>query len=278
MKLHNLRPAKGATHKAKRIGRGEASGKGGTSTKGNKGGQSRAGYKSKMGFEGGQMPIQRRVPKRGFKNINRVEYKVINIGQVETAPTTQTVVAQPTKPIVEVITNPVEAPKAKSVSIDINTTKAAAAPQASTTAINPAHSLWQLEQMDILSLAKDLFFQPEWDNLNPEEYVNLSKLFKRVFDKKLPSKESIQFLLQFPVKLPVPELSKLTLSKAHEISVLEVELLGKAFEIVNYTAFLDHFVFEQEGEVITVRTKKINETQIFGEDEIPIPNAPKLRP
>jgi large subunit ribosomal protein L15 len=73
MKLHNLRPAKGATHKAKRIGRGEASGKGGTSTKGNKGGQSRAGYKSKMGFEGGQMPIQRRVPKRGFKNINRVE-------------------------------------------------------------------------------------------------------------------------------------------------------------------------------------------------------------
>ncbi|NDE10925.1 MAG: 50S ribosomal protein L15 [Chitinophagia bacterium] len=83
MKLHNLRPAKGATHKAKRIGRGEASGKGGTSTKGNKGGQSRAGYKSKMGFEGGQMPIQRRVPKRGFKNINRVEYKVINIGQVD---------------------------------------------------------------------------------------------------------------------------------------------------------------------------------------------------
>ena len=83
MKLHNLRPAKGAVHKEKRIGRGEASGKGGTSTKGNKGGQSRAGYKSKMGFEGGQMPIQRRVPKRCFKNINRVEYKVINLGQVD---------------------------------------------------------------------------------------------------------------------------------------------------------------------------------------------------
>src|SRR6478672_11238269 len=83
MKLHELRPAKGATHKAIRIGRGEASGKGGTSTKGNKGGQSRAGFKSKPGFEGGQMPIQRRVPKRGFKNINRVEYKVINIGKVD---------------------------------------------------------------------------------------------------------------------------------------------------------------------------------------------------
>ncbi len=83
MKLHELRPAKGATHKEKRLGRGEASGKGGTSTKGNKGGQSRAGYKSKRAHEGGQMPIQRRVPKRGFKNINRIEYKVFNLGQIE---------------------------------------------------------------------------------------------------------------------------------------------------------------------------------------------------
>jgi large subunit ribosomal protein L15 len=83
MNLHSLKPAKGATHKEKRIGRGEASGKGGTSTKGNKGGQSRAGYKSKKAHEGGQMPIQRRIPKRGFTNINRVEYKVINLGQIE---------------------------------------------------------------------------------------------------------------------------------------------------------------------------------------------------
>ncbi|MBC7904779.1 MAG: 50S ribosomal protein L15 [Gemmatimonadaceae bacterium] len=83
MKLHTLRPAKGATHKIKRLGRGEASGKGGTSTKGNKGGQSRAGYQIKMAHEGGQMPIQRRLPKRGFKNNNRIEYKVFNLGQVE---------------------------------------------------------------------------------------------------------------------------------------------------------------------------------------------------
>ncbi len=83
MKLHTLKPAKGATHKEKRLGRGEASGKGGTSTKGNKGGQSRAGYKSKMAHEGGQMPIQRRIPKRGFKNINRVEYNVFNLGQID---------------------------------------------------------------------------------------------------------------------------------------------------------------------------------------------------
>lgn len=83
MKLHTLKPAKGATHKEKRLGRGEASGKGGTSTKGNKGGQSRAGYKSKKAHEGGQMPIQRRIPKRGFTNPHRVEYKVFNIGQLD---------------------------------------------------------------------------------------------------------------------------------------------------------------------------------------------------
>jgi large subunit ribosomal protein L15 len=83
MKLHNLRPAKGAVHKEKRLGRGEASGKGGTSTKGNKGQQARTGYQRKMAHEGGQMPIQRRVPKRGFKNINRIEYKVFNLGQID---------------------------------------------------------------------------------------------------------------------------------------------------------------------------------------------------
>lgn len=83
MKLHQLRPAKGATHKEKRIGRGEASGHGGTSTKGNKGQQARTGYQRKLGHEGGQMPIQRRLPKRGFKNPHRVEYTVFNLGQIE---------------------------------------------------------------------------------------------------------------------------------------------------------------------------------------------------
>ena len=83
MKLHSLRPAKGATKKDKRIGRGEASGHGGTSTKGNKGQQSRSGYKRKMAHEGGQMPIQRRIPKRGFNNIHRIEPKVFNLGQIE---------------------------------------------------------------------------------------------------------------------------------------------------------------------------------------------------
>ena len=83
MDLSNLKPAKGATKKVKRIGRGEGSGKGGTSTKGHKGAQSRAGYSRKRGFEGGQMPLVRRVPKFGFTNPTRVEYKGINLDTLQ---------------------------------------------------------------------------------------------------------------------------------------------------------------------------------------------------
>ena len=79
MNLSNLKPAAGATKSSKRIGRGEGSGKGGTSTKGHKGQKSRSGYSKKVGFEGGQMPLQRRVPKYGFKPLKRVEYKAINL-------------------------------------------------------------------------------------------------------------------------------------------------------------------------------------------------------
>jgi large subunit ribosomal protein L15 len=83
MELSNLKPAKGATHKVKRIGRGQGSGHGGTSTRGHKGAKSRSGYSKKVGFEGGQMPIQRRLPKFGFKNPFRKEYKGINIGLID---------------------------------------------------------------------------------------------------------------------------------------------------------------------------------------------------
>ena len=79
MNLSNLKPAEGATKTRKRIGRGSGSGRGGTSTRGHKGAKSRSGYSRKVGFEGGQMPIQRRLPKFGFKNINRVEFKAINL-------------------------------------------------------------------------------------------------------------------------------------------------------------------------------------------------------
>ena len=83
MELHNLKPAKGATHHDKRVGRGAGSGHGGYSTRGLKGAKSRSGYSSKLGFEGGQMPLQRRLPKFGFTNIHRVEYKAINLSTLE---------------------------------------------------------------------------------------------------------------------------------------------------------------------------------------------------
>ena len=83
MDLSNIQPAVGAVKRKTRIGRGAGSGKGGTSTRGHKGAKSRSGYSRKIGFEGGQMPIQRRLPKFGFKNINRVEYKAINISDIE---------------------------------------------------------------------------------------------------------------------------------------------------------------------------------------------------
>ena len=83
MELYNLKPAEGSKHNSKRIGRGYGSGKGRTATRGHKGAKARSGYKKKIGFEGGQMPLQRRVPKFGFKNINRVEYKAINLATIQ---------------------------------------------------------------------------------------------------------------------------------------------------------------------------------------------------
>ncbi len=83
MKLHNLKPACGSTHSRRRIGRGPGSGLGGTSTRGHKGAKARSGYKKKIGFEGGQMPLQRRLPKFGFKNINRVEYQPVNLSSLQ---------------------------------------------------------------------------------------------------------------------------------------------------------------------------------------------------
>lgn len=83
MQLHMLKPAPGATEERKRIGRGQGSGKGGTATRGHKGAQSRSGYKRKRGFEGGQLPLQRRLPMTGFKNPHRIEYKALNLGLLQ---------------------------------------------------------------------------------------------------------------------------------------------------------------------------------------------------
>jgi len=83
MELHNLKPAKGSTHSQKRVGRGQGAGTGGTSTRGHKGAKSRSGYSRKRAFEGGQMPLQMRLPKRGFKNPNRIDYVAINVSKLQ---------------------------------------------------------------------------------------------------------------------------------------------------------------------------------------------------
>lgn len=99
MNLHTLKPAKGSTHNSKRLGRGQGSGKGGTSTKGHKGDKSRSGHKDKIGFEGGQMPLQRRIPKFGFKNINRKEYIGINLDTLQNLIDTKKITSDITKEI-----------------------------------------------------------------------------------------------------------------------------------------------------------------------------------
>ena len=130
-----------------------------------------------------------------------------------------------------------------------------------------AHTLWQLEQLDILSLAKDLFFQPKWDNLSSEEYTILSQIFKRVFDKKLPNKEALQFLLQFPVKLPIPEINKLTIEKSHNLDASEIELLCKALTMIGFNSFFENFILELSGEAYLIRPKKVGDLQIYGGEE-----------
>ena len=142
--------------------------------------------------------------------------------------------------------------KGKKLSIDINSNS------------NTSHTLWQLEQLDILSLAKDLFFQPKWDELSADDYNQLSQLFKVVFDKKLPNKEALLFLVQFPVKLPIPELNKLSIDKEHSIELSDIELLCKAFTLINYNSFFDNFIVETKGESCSIRPKKVGDIQVYG--------------
>ena len=99
MNLNNIKPAAGSTFSSKRIGRGQGSGKGGTSTKGHKGQKARAGYSQKIGFEGGQMPLQRRLPKFGFKNVNRKEFRAINLDDIQTLIDTKSVTGDITKEV-----------------------------------------------------------------------------------------------------------------------------------------------------------------------------------
>jgi hypothetical protein len=138
----------------------------------------------------------------------------------------------------------------------------------SVSSTNASNTLWQLEQLDILSLSKDLFYQPEWNRLTTEEYNHVSSLFKTLFNKKVPTKESLPFLAQFPVKIPVPEIAELDLASASTLEQQDVEVICKAFEVIKVTNLFEHFIIELVGPDIVIRAKQPKETIIFGgEDE-----------
>lgn len=135
------------------------------------------------------------------------------------------------------------------------------------TSPNASNTLWQLEQLDILSLSKDLFYQPEWNRLSTEEYNQISTLFRTLFNKKVPTKESLPFLAQFPVKIPVPEIAQLELSGASNLEAQDVELICKAFEIIKVTNLFEYFILEMAGPNIVIRAKQPKEKIIFGGEE-----------
>jgi hypothetical protein len=149
---------------------------------------------------------------------------------------------------------------ATSTKLEIDIQAPAASPNASNT-------LWQLEQLDILSLSKDLFYQPEWNRLSTEEYNQISTLFRTLFNKKVPTKESLPFLAQFPVKIPVPEIAQLELSGASNLEAQDVELICKAFEIIKVTNLFEYFILEMAGPNIVIRAKQPKEKIIFGGEE-----------
>jgi hypothetical protein len=135
-------------------------------------------------------------------------------------------------------------------------------------AANASNTLWQLEQLDILSLSKDLFYQPDWNRLSTEDYNHISVLFKTLFNKKVPTKESLPFLAQFPVKIPVPEIAELELVASSTLEVHDIEVICKAFEVIKVTNLFDYFIIELVGPDIVIRAKQSKETIIFGgEDE-----------
>ena len=151
--------------------------------------------------------------------------------------------------------------------IDIQAPSAPVNTPMPSTSANASNTLWQLEQLDILSLSKDLFYQPEWNRLSTEEYTQISSLFRTLFNKKVPTKESLPFLAQFPVKIPVPEIAQLELSGTSNLEAQDVELICKAFEMIKVTNLFEYFILEMAGPNIVIRPKQPKEKIIFGGEE-----------
>lgn len=126
-------------------------------------------------------------------------------------------------------------------------------------------SSWRLlEQMDVLTLTKDMFYHPSWVNIKSEEYTQLTELFKTLFNKKLPSKDALPFLIKFPVAFPISDIDGLVLTSAHTITSTEVEVLHKALRTAEATYLFEKAVIEETDKGIEIRPRKENEIQIFG--------------
>ena len=126
-------------------------------------------------------------------------------------------------------------------------------------------SSWKLlEQMDVLTLTKDMFYHPSWVNLKSDEYTQLTELFKTLFNKKLPSKDALPFLIKFPVAFPISDIDGLVLASAHTVTSTEVELLYKALRTAEATYLFDKAVIEETDKGVEIRPRKENEIQIFG--------------
>jgi hypothetical protein len=132
-------------------------------------------------------------------------------------------------------------------------------------------SSWKLlEQMDVLTLTKDMFYHPSWLNLKSDEYTHLTQLFKTLFNKKLPSKDALPFLIKFPVAFPTSDIDGLQLTTAHTITTNEVEVLWKALKIAEATYLFNKAVIEETGKGIVIRPRKENEIQIFGGEAVTV--------
>lgn len=130
---------------------------------------------------------------------------------------------------------------------------------------NYTESSWKLlEQMDVLTLTKDLFYHSSWVNLKSEEYGQLTQLFKKLFNKKLPNKDALPFLIKFPVAFPITNVDELQLEGAHIVSLHELEILYKSISITGSNIFFETVVIEDSQKDIVIRSKKENEIQIFG--------------
>jgi hypothetical protein len=126
-------------------------------------------------------------------------------------------------------------------------------------------SSWQLlEQMEVLTLTKDMFYHPSWVNLKSEEYTQLTELFKTLFNKKLPSKDALPFLIKFPVAFPISDIDGLVLNSSHTISASGLKVLYKALRAAEATYLFDKAVIEETDKGLVIRPRKENEIQIFG--------------